>query len=201
MPEFEPTLAWLENFARVTRRVVLEYYQVSSCVASTRIGLDVLQYFGVPARPQAVRAFAFTADRYAALLDGTRPDQAPGYSVGTVGDQGVTSGPNGRKWDGHLVLVLPAQKPRPALIDLSADQMSRPQHNMPINGPVVGIVDLQTWAEPGQAAVWRCERDVVLVYEQFDDAGYRQGTNWRKSAERRQVAGEIIRALKGTPDA
>lgn len=107
----------LAVLARVGREEIRKKFPLKSCIASTRIIIDVLGRYGVTAKPMAVRTVATRSEDAIAL----------GSLDGTIGKP--------PEWDGslagHLIAVVPA---RSLLIDASLDQVPNEQfdvHNLP----------------------------------------------------------------------
>lgn len=121
------------------RPEILTTFKPRSCVASTAVGIRVLQRFGIESWPVPVHMVAMNAayvdmmneaarnkERYP---DGTMPEDEQmqwvrrgAWSV-EISDQGLDDGFGG----GHLVLGIKGY-----LVDLSIDQASRPQKAMPL---------------------------------------------------------------------
>lgn len=155
--------AWLHEFAAVTRMLTLRLFdEINTCIASTAIGLAILDRFSVRAIPMTVEAVAMNREGYLWSQKGVRPDQWPddawsvavGVRARATDVQWVGSG-----WPGHLVIVVrdPGQ-PR-LLIDLTADQFSRPHKNLVVDGPVfMGIPTGSAWT-PGEPLFTILDRD------------------------------------------
>jgi hypothetical protein len=122
---------WLTQFANATRRAMRDRWHARSCIAATRIGLEVLRAFGVVGYPTPVTVAAFNRAGWLAFQ--REPDQPVtesdipnAWAVGIVGTGAVDQQTG--SWDGHLVLHVNRY-----LVDLSADQLSRPQRNLPVD--------------------------------------------------------------------
>lgn len=132
---------WLHEFALATRRVTLATGLVdNSCILSTRIGLEVLERHGVRAVAQAVRVAAYNTEGIRLFMQEVPHSEWPdsAWSVGIEGTGKVT--PETKAWDGHLVLIVRNPNRTRTLIDLTADQLDRPHHNINVSGPV--FIDL-----------------------------------------------------------
>ena len=111
----------VDALCRVGRPIILRYASPDSCIASCRIGMDVLRMFGIRSHPIAVKAAVFNQKGHE-FMDSGHPDwvrqgRDGAHSVG-IG----YGGPDPRKWDGHLVLLVRGR----LLLDLSIDQAARP---------------------------------------------------------------------------
>lgn len=205
---------WLHEFARTTRTEMLTVYHRHTCVLATRIGHEVLRYFGIGSTPEAVRVGFFTADAFAELENGIAGKPAAGYSVGVMGTGAVThqvattplgaepaatTGPDlGTSWDGHLVTRLTGP---PRLIDLSADQFDRPEHGLPVPGPVViPLPDTTGWDANEWTAMTRAD-GVRMLYQRLDNHAWRRSNDWtllEHGGEARAVVARVIRRLRST---
>lgn len=190
------TPEWLIAATEITRRHIRTRWGARSCVASTRIGIEVWRHYGIPAEPLAVAVCAFTEDAYAWLdahPDATGPPPV-GHGVGVHGTGAVTGRPGNGEWDGHLILTHPGW-----LIDLSADQLSRPDRGLHVPGPIVAAIEqplemvpADTWAEfhpPGARLMYRPMTGV-------SSRGWRDANDWRFRGRHRAVAGAAIREIR-----
>lgn len=189
---------WLTAFATTLRDNIRTVFLPNTCVLHTRLGLDVLRYFGIHAQAEPVAVSAFTADAYAAFQTGEDLTNV-GYSVGVYGDGNTDRAPNGRlMWDGHLVLHV-AHGPR--LVDLTADQLHRPQHGLVVNAPIITpIFDPAAWDRTGAMTLTSPDGTVVL-YQRMDNAAWRRAADWTGPfpASTRALVAATIRELRPTP--
>lgn len=187
--------AWLDRFADVTRAEILRWWRPNSCIVSTRLGLEVLKYFGVGAAAQAVTVAAFTKAAAAAIIAGENPRDF-GHSVGIAGTDEITMQPDGRRsWDGHLVIRLTQQ---PVLIDLSADQLDRPQRGLRVPQPIIAPIDDTTAFERGRSLVLESAEDgTVLFYTALTSRAWRKSSDWTKHQDQvRRSAATVINTLR-----
>ena len=182
-----PERVTLQDVVTVVRGNVLETFRQDSCIASTRVVIDVLDYFGIVARPRPVAAVAFNPEGYQLFLKGVPLEEWPksAHSVGVKG-----TGPHvGDRWDGHLVAVNETH-----LFDASLDQMSRPEQGIPLEASVfvmpAEVTSDQVW--------WERADGVVVIYGWISDGAWRRSKNWsRREPAIRQAIGRSIRQLKG----
>lgn len=175
-PELELVVS---AFAEVTRPMMLETMSVTSCVAATRIALDVLSAFAIPAKPLPVwlRATVALPDlpagpNAATSSDSYRPRR---YVV----DAGDPDDPN--PGAGHVVVGVPASRWWCGqLIDLSADQVSRPEHGMVVPSPIVAEVPSEFFTEPGCAVSAVNDAGVQLIYTRVRARAYTKSPNWTR---------------------
>ena len=106
----------------------------------------MLQRHGVVAQARAVKMVAYNVEGYRMVADNVPLEDWPktAWAVGIEGT-GATEAEN-KSWDGHLVIVVRNPNRKRTLIDLTADQMDRPQHGINIPGPV--FLDLPSWWTP-----------------------------------------------------
>lgn len=175
-------------------------YLPRSCVAATRIGIEVARYFGVPVTPLPVWGWAMTRDAYEWHLAHGLGEVAPvGWSVAMGGNgTGEVERRDGRRWyDGHLICRLPG---RNRIADLSIDQADRPERGLHLARPVVLELadDHFTEADPDRLAIFGSDGGVLAYRRLYGQAtrGYR-GDDWTKgSPTRRTVIAESIRLLR-----
>lgn len=193
---------WLHRFAQVVRHTTLHNFDIkNTCVFTTRLGLQVLEDVGVPARPQPV--FVRAMNEKAVLLGEQQvpisewPDDA--WSVTING----TPIPGGTGWSGHLVLDVRQPGQRRLMIDLTSGQLSRPERGLHVSEVV--FIDIES--------PWTPRDPVGLVVPDLDDPkavieyvpmppGHPAAQGWRESRdwcghedEIRRAAGEIAEFL------
>lgn len=162
------------------RRLILEKFEPASCIASTRIGLEVLRSRGIECYPQATRVEALNPR----AVEATKKGQ--GYALGTysLGVEGTGAYDPAGSWDGHLVIVFKDAKGE-VLLDLSADQMNRPQHGLRVE-PVAVRLGAKGWPVglmlPGGGAI---------AWERIRSRGYRQARDWSTRSRWEDVVAKI----------
>lgn len=165
------------------------------CVLASRVGYDVLRYFGVNAKPVVARALAFNA-KWDEWVDTTRGDlndprweEAIKDGAHSLVVDEVDRQVKGR-FAGHLILWLPDLG---QLMDLSAEQFSRPDHDM-VFPPAVRLLAPEFLG--GEAHVFDSPDGGAIAYR------YRQGvTSFRRGGDwniKTAYAGRIIRRLRDT---
>lgn len=201
--------------AKVGRPPILEYFGRRSCIASTRIGLDVLAYFGVQAEPLPL--FMLVLNGEAINLAATGMSQAElraemnKYGLDEPGGPwGIGVGAeieNSKDWAGHLMIAVPNLR---VLLDMSFDQASRPHKDLsfPDEGQVFAAFDDAWWGgERSRTSFTGQVRDgsrvgLILDRDCADPEGYRRSANWRRQGRNngrgvfREVTGRIIRLVK-----
>lgn len=151
------------------RPAILERFRPSSCIASTRVAVEVLRAHGFPAWAQATRAM-FTS---------------PGWSVAIAGTGDMAEG----QYDAHVVAVA-REGQRHVLVDLSADQASRPERGLIVE-PVAFAFD-GTWPI-GK----RLPSGAIAAYDLVRSRAYRSSPDW---AQRSRWAYAVDRLLSSPVD-
>lgn len=170
----------MEALLAVAREEILKDFRRDSCIASTRVAVEVLRHFGVRAYPLAVTAMVFNASFAAHLGSDLIPREAAETRRWTEEDGswsvGIGFGRGGPgSWTRHLVAIAEGRW----LVDLSLDHADRPEHGImlwPLAHPVtedflrglapltleVGSVLVQYDADPCERSFERA-RDWRLV--------------------------------------
>jgi hypothetical protein len=166
------------------------------CVLSTRIGIETLRYFRIPARPLVTTAMAANAawTRWAAAgcpggADGF-PEEAWNVIAGATDDVDVVRGIDRRDlagFDGHLVIAVDVDSGT-LLVDLDAAQFSRPEREIVTPDAVVA-----EWRD-GRGAGLDLDDGGVLIYRPHPrPPSFVHAPDWRLSAKE---AGASIRAVR-----
>lgn len=198
--------------AKVARPVLLRYFEPRSCIASTRIGIDVLAYFGIKAVPVPLLVAIFNAEAARMVNEGMSLSDVAEAMWKISKDQ--PGGPwtialgaeveNGDGWAGHLMIGIPQYR---TLLDLSIDQANRPLKNIEFNDDLrtMHVPDESWWKGAEDRAILATDSGLTLIldHEAPDPDGYKRSKNWvRQSSvyEGRRVfkeaTGEIIRLVK-----
>jgi hypothetical protein len=200
--------------AKVGRPPILEYFGKRSCIASTRIGLDVLEYFGVRAEPMPLFVLVLNGEALDLAAQGmSQPElQAEMLKYGLDepgGPWGIGVGAeieNSADWAGHLMVAVPDER---LLLDLSLDQASRPHKGLPFpeEGQVFPVFDEPWWnGERSRTSFTGQVHDLrmalLLDRDCADPQGFKRSPNWRRQGAQdarrafREVTGTIIRLVK-----
>jgi hypothetical protein len=176
-----------------------------ACILGTRALLEVAAYFDVEAVAEPVSAVAMTPDaaqwhdRHG--WDGPAPC---GWVVGAgIAHPGELTDVGG--WGGHLIAVVQHEGIPPHLVDVTADQMHRPERGLCVPRPIVAPVDtaklhcgdptvLVTEGEPG------VPDGTVIIYRRLDTDEpdtYQAARDWRSNEGlRKRLAGKAIRTMR-----
>lgn len=199
--------AVLQSLLAVARPLILDEFSADSCIASTRIAIDVLDYFGIKADRMPISIAVFNQEAVTELASGTTMvnlhNKMATISVEEPGGPwsvGVGSGA-GTGWAGHLVATIPDAG---ILIDLSIDQGNRPHKGLDL-GPYAAIIeDPDWWADPTKTYAYQTPDEVVLIFDRRvpDPTGYLRSLNWKRRSSHHEpaifktVTGNIIRAVR-----
>lgn len=117
----------LDRYRRVARGILLFYFGPASCIASTRVTIEVLKRFGVSAEPLAVKFLAQCHARKTAYQSGFTDEELKGAK-----SQSPAPGHQHEGWNGHLVAIA-EDGPVYYIIDPSFDQIAIPGIRIPPN--------------------------------------------------------------------
>lgn len=173
----------------IARPEILRHYRPDSCIGSTRIGIDVLAYFGVGSRPLPVEATLFNRGGMKAAMEG-RMCEGDEWGVGLGVDDDSCQ-------VGHLVILLDEpvrdEPDQVTFVDLSLDQADRPQKGIyaapaVFTGSAKFLVG-DIWLEFPQS--WG-----LIGYRRSANETYKTSPNWRRGATEKKVTGLVIRAMR-----
>lgn len=211
----ENETAVLDALVAVARPIILSEFRADSCIASCRLAIDTLAYFGITGVEKAVTALVVNKEAATLLNNGmtmtdlgtllnTLSSEQPGgpWTIGI----GVGTGKVGA-WAGHLIVTLPEIH---GVLDLSIDQGSRPHKNIHLE-PYWGVLDDDGW--------WSEDEDssplypiaspdgtlVMLDRRATDPTGYLTSPNWKRKGvvgqgTYRTLTGRLIREVKALLD-
>lgn len=171
------------------------------CVAATRAGLDVLEAWGIKARPLLCEAAACNA----AYRSGNRdPERAYVVQI----DSGIETKPAEREMrehpddrqglHGHLVIAANLPKGRHALLDLTAFQFDRPTRHISVptglvastRGPIVPGTKWTVYADLPQLAMlmWREHPNASDARARYETCGdWKHPTPFHRECHARTV--------------
>jgi hypothetical protein len=198
----------LDAVTEQARPILLEEFRADSCIASTKVGLDVLAYFGMRGEPLAVSAMLFNAEAMTMLNEGTSMEDLHAVMKAIPADQpggpwslglGVGSSQPGT-WAGHLVVALPQYR---TIVDLSADQASRPHKGLTVETFHAVIDNTEWWSGEDPIVTFGTSEGATFVLDRRspDPEGFRSAPNWQAKGSSspalyKALTGRIIRAVK-----
>jgi hypothetical protein len=180
----------MQLVADASRAAVLTRFDVSSCIATTRVVIEVLAYFGIAARPWAANVKLFNDIAWKLTGDGVPltawPPEAHSVSVDTR---------NGGDGIGHVVAVA-----GPVLVDASIDQAARPDKGLAVGPLVLGLPAGFDRAVPGDV-LFELDGGIRLMYGPSGSRLYTTSTNWRRGHPAiRACVGEAVRVVRAGVD-
>jgi hypothetical protein len=182
----------LQATADAARAAVLRRYRPDSCIATTRVVIEALRYFGVTARPWAVDLQIYNAAAWAARAGDVPaadwPDDA--WTIGIAPAGYAASGATDQNNVGHVVAVTAGR-----LVDASIDQASRPAKGLTLTPVVAALPDGFNPADT-TATIGYTLDGVHLLYRASGSGEFRRSRNWSRSPENRAIVAETIRALR-----
>lgn len=212
----EPTeheVAVLSALSEVARPIILTRFTLTSCIASTRIALDVMAYFNIQGQELPLYMMIFNPDAAAMIREGKTLDEvhdaalaiAPDVEGGpwtlAVGADYSTDGST-EGWSGHLVAAIPAAG---VYLDLSADQATRELKNIHTPPYWMRIPDEDWWAGTNPVATLVNDQGTTMVLDRRarDPLGYKRSPNWRRTSTNpdlrdafKDLTGQIIREVR-----
>jgi hypothetical protein len=185
----------------VARPAIRTSFSADSCIASTRIGLDVLSYFGITGQPLPVCLVAANSAANTLVVVGGEPIAEP--TVPGAPAHMVTVGTGTGEWSpGHLVIAIPTLQ---VLIDLSLDQASRPAYGLTLRPTWWHIPRPEFWndTEP-QITLARADGVTLTYHRHPEEREFARSPNWRRASSDtrhgpavfRQITAAIIRGIK-----
>ena len=170
------------------------------CIFTTRVGLDVLDEFGIDAVPRPV-VTCVANEPYVLWKDGDQDGPAPSKAWAVWA--GLPPSPddpiqNGKGWNGHLVVYVPTLS---SFLDLDFQQFRRPLKLLDTPPAVLG-----SWPSSDRVAHFvgrdRSRRLFVARYEHSpDNLGYTVANDWRRERPViRETVSTLVRMIrKGSP--
>lgn len=160
------------------RPIILEYYTPDSCIASTRIALDVLRHFGIETYALSVKAMLFNRiyrDHYEAIGRAPSDQEAEAWFAAGAHSIGLGYGGDGRadRWPGHLVAIAA----RSYLVDLSLDQAARPQKDMEVTGHATPVTEAFLRGR-GVLGIEAHDGTLITYQAVVGDKSYQASPNW-----------------------
>jgi len=163
--------------------------EAKSCVASTRIAIEVLKKFNISARPLPVRVQAYNAVAQRLLEEGKREQIMTSNTAWSIG-LGYDTRKLKHGFPGHLVSYVIDRY----LLDLTIDQLSRPEKHMTLS-PL--CVDVGADFKSGAVKYTENGDEVYLFYEYASDLEtlFRKGNYWTNLPRRQGSIRRITEAL------
>lgn len=198
------SVSTVKAFAAVARPIIRSEYDVDSCIASTRIAIDVFHHFGLQARPMVARmrvfnpamgrCFGETGPYDATAFE--RCDREHGARTASIEYAVGREIPAGC-WAGHLVALVERQ----LLVDASADQASCPHNSIYLPGVLIAPVTPKFRAGLAQLIISSGDGCGILYDPYPSERSYRSAPYWKSSPTSQLVTNAIIAAMRSSLDA
>lgn len=166
------------------------------CIMATALGLKVLEYFSIRAKPYPCRIAIWNAAWESLYEDLDRnPDKAKTMSREELSATGawirvIDSQCTGPGWSGHLVIRLAPD----LLLDLDAQQLAKPEKNIFVPTPAVL---LDHYSDKGEVYEHNGTRVMYAPHDNHAIAQlYTKAPDWIKTPRDFQLIGATIRATK-----
>jgi hypothetical protein len=187
----------LDSFARVARPIIRRSYAAASCIASTRITIDVMRALGFVASPLAVMLYVGNPAFRESLSDDDLASCAERYEGrGVHRPRLVRVGGKLRRGDlgAHVVAVADDRY----LVDASFDQVHLPQYGIIPPPILVSLVDPRLVRG---SAPQRMEVNGLLVEyrRQYLSTRFLHSPNWRGDRDTRASVRAILTAMDADP--
>ena len=178
----------------VRAEVLRAGFTASSCILSTRVLMNVLDYLGIEAKPVAVTVVAFNSKGWELHNAGKPLEDDDAWSVGIEGTgkrrRNATTGR--MDWDGHLIALTDDGY----VLDPSLDQLSRPAKALTLT-PLASKLSAPLRHDNHQG--FARNDGTVILYRLLDlpNSSWSNSADWRqKHQEIRTVTATVIRRLK-----
>ena len=166
----------------------------SRCVMATAIGLEVLDYFGIPAKEMPCEVDVFNEIAWKWYQAGCLENAPADAGILSVRmDRPVEA--NRKEWNGHLVIL--TKNDSVVIIDLDMQQFNRPEKNILV--PSAASFD---WAKDKLIGGWHATdayHSTTIVYKLKPGVkSYKQG-DWTMARLRRKakfITAPIIRSVR-----
>lgn len=191
----------LHRIGKPMRALMRQHYNATSCIAATRIAIDVLEGLGIAARPLMVRAELFNAPMWQQIeLHGRAPNDHVerdqwtrdfgAYALG-LGFADPERTDLDETTNGIHVVTLVEDS---LLWDLSFDQANRPDKGIPIDAPLVLAVP-RAFIEGRDRAVAGFQGSVLIITARPNDRRYELSPNWRADGHDAPVRRELTATM------
>lgn len=178
-----------ELLCEVARPLILKEFRVNSCVASSRVGKRVLDHYEIPSKPIAVKIDVFNS-QYCSLLQerGDFPSTEEGWIEWR--DLGAWNVGIDNEDLGHIVLIVRGN----TLLDLSMDQMSRPDKKIILNPSGFSIPD--DFVSNPQWAVFQDVYGCVARYmAQPENKAFSTSRDWTTKSRTTKIVQNVINLI------
>lgn len=180
----------------IWRQIYVPKLVPNACVLSSRVASEVLTYFGIQHDVVPVCAYAINEKMHEHWRNKTPISmwEDDAYSVGISPDAVLTNNGIDRRephgFEGHLIVITNNH-----LLDLSALQFHRPQHNIFVDGPILATKTAVETVSFGEHELVRIILEQgLLFYENLRTNKYLKSNDWRKNY--RPITSNIIKKMR-----
>ncbi len=187
-------IAMVKAIAKVTPRVVFKKFHINSCIAGTRIVMEVLKKFHFKnVKPLVVEVNVFNETYF---KKGRTPESHEEAEVWreegawqvVLGER--TETPPTGVWPGHLVLLIDGT----AVFDITAGQATRPQKNINISPMFTTVPDNFMRGEDKCGLIFN---NCMVVYSSYPtDTSYAAYRDWNDLAITKSSVNEVYYEVK-----
>lgn len=191
------------TLAAKARPLILAEFNADSCIAATRVVIDVLKHFHIPAYGLAVNCSIFSPNFVAAVEAGERPpeereqlgewlDKFKAHSVGL----GMPGGGERGKWGteaGHVVAAVPTLQ---TFVDASLDQCNRPEKQIVLPGVITVRVESQAFFADEELADLMCNGSLLMYRARPAEKEFMRSTNWKSKSLTRAIVKTLIAEIE-----
>jgi hypothetical protein len=192
MKHIQPVLT---RYAEIARPLILGNFREDSCIASTRVTVEVLGRLGIKARPLPVRFVTVNEAQFQRMQEIGRWPTAEEYAqwkeeTPEVWSVGIDETPGRRPdgYPGHLVAIA-----GPYLIDASASQFSRPAKG--IHLPDVLVLDHGGELDRGLLRI-NPAGGMIFYGTLQNPPEYKSAPDWRERSRTADIIQQIVQELR-----
>jgi len=182
----------ISEFLSYARPLILEHFNSDSCIASTRVTIETMKYFGLDFKPLATQALVFNKPAWTHFRDNELEvnDMEAWDKIDGSWSVGLGFPPNGdyKGFVGHLIAY---SKSLSKIIDCSLDQATRPEHGIIVK-PIVLNVDAGLFKKGNFFIL----DNVVLLYRTMTNSTYQSAPDWKLKSKWKPIVTECINYLK-----
>jgi hypothetical protein len=186
----------LKLYARIARPVILEYFRKDSCIASTRITVEVFTRLGFKAIPLPSQAQIYNR-KFREILEREKhwPTKEEMKKWITQGAWGIGIGFGDHKgggYVGHLVAIVENKY----LVDSSLDQAERPHKE--IFFPVILVAEInRDFGRGKEKHTIVNDRGTVMVYEpKIKDRKWETSPDWTDTSRHMPAVMRILQEIQ-----
>jgi hypothetical protein len=188
-PKTGPVWAVLQEFAKVTRPILHDYYLPNCCIAATAVTVRVLGALGISALPLPCRVRIFNR-AYVWEMEKSMVEGNPIPLNHTLTDNGAWSVGIGFTPPGHVAVIADNKY----LVDPTLDQANRPQHTITLPPVFLSVV-----SRPFRRGIVRHVDEAngcVIGYDARPrDTAWRGSIDWTDQERHDGAVGRILYAL------